>query len=96
MAATTRKVKVKTDPDDDKHTTELEVQMPVPDPAERPPRAQVYTTAVHPDLGIEAVFAPGDLLPDWYTTPAELASAAAESETGHPDGSDSADGESGE
>lgn len=71
MATTTKTVKVKADPTDDKHETPLEVQVPMPDETVQPQRAQLYITATHPDLGIQAVFAPGDVLPDWYTDPPE-------------------------
>lgn len=67
MATTTRRINVKADPTDDKHNTPLDVQVPVPERREQPERAQLYITATHPDLGIQAVFAPGDVLPDWYT-----------------------------
>ena len=66
-----RTVTVKADPNDDKHVTKLEVEAPSAPSPEKPKRAEEYLTAVHPDLGIEAVFAPGDALPDWYTTAPE-------------------------
>jgi hypothetical protein len=63
-------VTVKADPDDDKHKTPLEVEVPEAPEPEKRTVALDYFTRVNPENGLEAVFAPGDEVPEWARTEA--------------------------
>lgn len=62
-----RTVTVHADPNDDTHKTPLEVEVPTAERPDAPVRATEYVARLNPDLGLTAVFAPGDVLPAWAT-----------------------------